>query len=367
MKVVDLDSHSEPRAQDYQIPPEYSHLRPRAFMDARGNRRLTFDNELLLLVHADDTGVADKAGKQRWNAARYDADVRYELVKEMGVDIQYISAGTVGDFNYADPGVGSAFWRSYNDFLHDRFVKAYPDTFIGVPQLPMQDIPLAIQELERCVKDLGMHTVVLPTNWNGIDLADPYWWNFYDKVQELGITGILIHVKSTSAHSHWVGKERLAALGGDGTTGRRILSHPFEYSTNIANMIFGGMMDSFPDFRFAFLEGGAEFAIVLKHRIEENVGQLGYLREKLAHPLEWYFDRLYFLVDDHLMAKNGRMLEYAIEELGADHLYIGSDLTHGDPQMETFNEVRELGNISDEVKEKILGGNANTLMSGKLF
>ncbi len=44
-------------------------------------------------------------------------------------------------------------------------------------------------------------------------------------------------------------------------------------------------MDVFPEFRFAFLEAGAEFAIVLKHRIEENLEQIGYLREMLAHPL----------------------------------------------------------------------------------
>jgi hypothetical protein len=120
-----------------------------------------------------------------------------------------------------------------------------------------------LPRLERWVNDLGVRSFITPTNWNGIDMADPYWWNFYDKVRELGIRGIIIHVESLSPNSRWVGKERLGVLGPDGTRGSRLLSHPFEYCTNIVNLIFGGMMDSFPEFRFAFLEEATQFAIVL--------------------------------------------------------------------------------------------------------
>ena len=68
-------------------------------------------------------------------------------------------------------------------------------------------LPEAIKELERCVKDLGMRAFLMPTNWNGIDMADPYWWNFWDRVRELGITGIIVHIGSLAGP--WVGKERL--------------------------------------------------------------------------------------------------------------------------------------------------------------
>ena len=30
MMVIDLDSHSRPRREDYVIEPEYEHLRPRS-------------------------------------------------------------------------------------------------------------------------------------------------------------------------------------------------------------------------------------------------------------------------------------------------------------------------------------------------
>src|SRR5215467_14170119 len=175
----------------------------------------------------------------------------------------FVSHRAVGMFSYIEPKAGAAFIRASNNFIHKTFMKPYPRMFTGAPQLPLQDIPEAMKELERCVKELGMLTFLMPTNWNGIDIADPHWWNFYDKVRELGIKGIIVHIGSFAGP--WVGQERLSVLGPDGTAGRRIVSQPFEYCTNMINLMFGGLMDSFPEFNFAFLEAGAEFAVNFKH------------------------------------------------------------------------------------------------------
>jgi len=125
-------------------------------------------------------------------------------------------------------------------------------------------------------------------------------------------------------------------------------------------------MDVFPEFRFAFLEAGAEFAIVLKHRIEENLEQIGYLREMLAHPLEWHFSRFYFLVDDVLLEADGKRLGYAIDELGPDCLFFGSDYPHADGHLDTCAKVKGLSWLDERVKEKIFGKNVETLMGGAL-
>src|ERR1043166_9390677 len=233
MLVIDLDSHSRPRREDYVIPAEYEHLRPRAFTDSRGNIRRIFDNKIVSVLTAGEREVSNREGKSAWHAAEYDADVRYEQVKEAGIDYQFVSAGTVGMFSYIDADPGSAFIRASNNFIYDNFMKRYPKTFTGAPQLPLQDTRAAMKELERCVKDLGMHTFMMPTNWNGIDLADPHWWNLYDRARDLGVRGVIVHIGSFAGP--FVGKERVAILGSDGTAGRRILSQPFEYCTNIVN------------------------------------------------------------------------------------------------------------------------------------
>jgi len=363
LKVIDIDSHSRPRTQDYVIEPEYVHLRPKVYTDAKGNRREVFNNKVMTVRTKGELDIAAKEGKTDWGLAGFDAEVRYRHVKEAGIDFQFVSAGSVGEFSYIDGKIGAAFCRSSNNFIYETFMKPYPDKFTGLPQLPLQDIPEAMKELERCVTDLGMRVFLMPTNWNGIDMSDPYWWNFWDKVRELGITGIILHIGSL--RGPWVGKERLEVLGPDGTTGRRIISQPFEYCTNIINLIFGGMMDSFPEFRFAFLEAGAEFAVMLKHRIKENLEQIGYLRDLLSNPLEKYFDRFYFLVDDVLLEEDGKRLRYAIEELGVDHLFFGTDYPHLDGHLDTCTKVRELSWLNQEAKEKILGKNVEILLGNK--
>ena len=120
------------------------------------------------------------------------------------------------------------------------------------------------------------------------------------------------------------------------------------------------MMDNFPDFRFAFLEADAEFAIVHKHRIEDNLDNVPYLKDMLSHPLEWYFDRLYFLVEGEMFEHNAKRLRQAIDEFGEDHLFFGSDMPHTDglDNIAAVAEFKKMDGLSDKVKEKILGGNA---------
>jgi aminocarboxymuconate-semialdehyde decarboxylase len=364
MKVIDLDSHSRPRTEDYVVEPEYHHLRPRVYADAKGNRREVFNNKVVTVRTSGELAIAGKHGKANWRAANYDGHVRYDQVKAAGIDLQFVSAGTVGEFNYVDAKIGAAFCSSANNFIHKSFMKPYPKTFTGLPQLPLQDIPAAITELERCVKDLGMRAFLMPTNWNEIDMSDPYWWNFWDRVRELGIRGIIVHIGSLAGP--WVGKERLGILGPDGTTGRRIISQPFEYCTNIINLIFGGMMDSFPEFKFAFLEAGAEFAIMLKHRMRENLEQISYLADMLTRPLDEYFRRFYFLVDDVLLEESGKRLRYALEEIGEDNLFFGTDYPHTDGHLDTCNKIADLSWLNLQAKEKILGGNVQNLIGDEL-
>jgi aminocarboxymuconate-semialdehyde decarboxylase len=364
MKIIDLDSHSRPRTTDYLVEPEYSHLIPRTYADPKGNRREVFNNKIVSVRTSGELAIAGEHGKTEWRAANYDGSVRYRQVSEAGIDFQFVSAGTVGEFSYVEPKVGAAFCRATNNFIHKSFMTPYPKMFTGLPQLPLQDIKEAIRELERCVQELGMRAFLMPTNWNGIDMSDPYWWNFWDRVRELGIRGIIVHIGSLAGP--WVGKERLGVLGPDGTTGRRIISQPFEYCTNIINLIFGGMMDSFPEFRFAFLEAGAEFAVMLKHRIQENLEQISYLADMLTRPLDDYFRRFYFLVDDVLLEDKGKRLRYVLEEIGEDNLFFGTDYPHTDGHLDVCSKINNLDWLSDEAKAKILGGNTQALIDGAL-
>lgn len=365
MQVIDLDSHSDPRTEDYEIEPEYSHLRPRMFLDAKGNRREVFNGRVIRNLPSDVLARADKRVHPDWRKARYDGALRYEHVKEAGIDLQFVSAGIVAMFNYMDAKAGAAYCRSANNWLYKTFVKPHPETFSALPQLPLQEIPEALKEIERCVKEFGVRSFLSPSNWNKIDMADPYWWSFWDKVRELGITSIIIH--RGGMISPFIGQERVKVLGGEASLGPRIINGPFEYTANMINLMFGGMMDAFPEFKFTFLEVGAEYYVPIKHRIQDAVGDIGYVRDMLSQPLEKYFERFHFVVDDTLLEDNGRRLRYVIDELGADQLVFGSDYPHTDSYALThmIQRIEGLGAISKDEKEKILGGNASRFLGEK--
>ena len=71
------------------------------------------------------------------------------------VSIQVLSTIPVL-FNYwAKPADGAETARFFNDHIAET-VSKNPKRFIGIGTLPMQDIDLAIREMERCVNDLKM-------------------------------------------------------------------------------------------------------------------------------------------------------------------------------------------------------------------
>jgi len=86
----------------------------------------------------------------------------------------------------------------------------------------------------------------------------------------------------------------------------------------------------------------------------------------LTAPVDKYFDRFYFVVDDLLPEEKGKRLARVVEELGGDQLFFGSDYPHDDGHLDTAARVKAADNISADTKQKILGGNVLKYMGGRL-
>ena len=56
--------------------------------------------------------------------------------------------------------------RFFNDHIADT-VSKNPKRFIGIGTVPLQDIDLAIKEMERCVTELKMPGLEIGSNING--------------------------------------------------------------------------------------------------------------------------------------------------------------------------------------------------------
>jgi 4-oxalmesaconate hydratase len=132
-------------------------------------------------------------------------------MRERGVDLTIFSPRAVGMDHHTGNEQTNVVWARYCNDLVDRACKLYPDHFVGVCQLP-QAAGVApgravIDELERCVNDLGFIGANLnpdPTGgrWSDPPLWDRAWWYpLYEKLVELDVPA-MIHV-SGSCNPHF--------------------------------------------------------------------------------------------------------------------------------------------------------------------
>jgi aminocarboxymuconate-semialdehyde decarboxylase len=84
----------------------------------------------------------------------------------------------------------------------------------------LQDIDLAIAEMERCVKELKMPGLEIGSNINGINLSDPRFFPFYEAAEKLGCS-LFVHpwemmgegrCKNTGCPGLWVCLQKHPAL-----------------------------------------------------------------------------------------------------------------------------------------------------------
>lgn len=162
------------------------------------------------------------------------------------VDIQVLSTIPVL-FNYwAKPAEGLETSRFFNDHICS-CVTNHPDKFIGLGTVPLQDIDMAIKEMERCVKELKMSGIEIGSNINQLNLSDEKFDPFWEAAQELNCS-IFIHPWEMMGENEMM-KYWLPWLVG----------MPAETARAICSLIFGGVMEKYPNLKFAFAHGGGSF------------------------------------------------------------------------------------------------------------
>jgi aminocarboxymuconate-semialdehyde decarboxylase len=115
-------------------------------------------------------------------------EVRLKDMDRMGIDIQAVSPAPNQTYYWTDPGLGAELARKVNEGIAG-IVAKWPDRFVGLGTVPLQDPDLAVSELNYCVKKLGLRGVEINPSVNGMDLSDGRLAleKFFAKVQELDV------------------------------------------------------------------------------------------------------------------------------------------------------------------------------------
>ncbi len=269
----------------------------------------------------------------------WDPRVRMEECDAFNVHVQVISTVPVMFSYWAKPHDTLALSEFLNDHIAG-IVHAHPRRFVGLGTLPMQDVDLAVKELERC-KRIGLVGVQIGTHVEGLNLGEPRLLPIFQACEELDMA-VFVHPWDM------VGKERMEKYWLPWLVGM-----PVETTLAIASMIFSGLFEKVPQLRVAFAHGGGSFPATIgriQHgfevrpdlcAVDNNVAPSSYLGR-------FWLDSL---VHDPVM------LQHLVNVCGANRISLGSDYPFPLGELQPGELIRSMP-WDDAQKEMLLSGSA---------
>lgn len=233
---------------------------------------------------------------------------RLKDMDETRVDVQVLSTIPVL-FNYwAKPTDGYETSRFFNDHIAETVAKD-PHRFIGLGTVPMQNMSLALREMERCINELKFPGIQIGSNVNGQNLSEQEFRPFFAAAEKMGCA-IFVHpwemMGEKQMDKYWL---------------PWLVGMPAETSRAICSFIFGGIFEQYPKLRVAFAHGGGAFPFTLG-RIEHGFKVRPDLVavDNQVSPLK-YLGK--FWVDS--LVHDKKALTYLIDVMGEDNICLGSD------------------------------------------
>jgi aminocarboxymuconate-semialdehyde decarboxylase len=272
-----------------------------------------------------------------------DPQVRLRDMDRMGVDVQAISIAPPQYYYWAEPHLGAEAARIENDRLAE-LVGQYPDRFVGLGTLPLQDVDLALHELERVVA-LGFPGLEICSSVNGLDFDDPRFVPFFEKVVEHDLL-LVVH---PNGFSHG---ERLADHYLINTVGM-----PLDSTLFVSRMIFGGVLERFAELKICVVHGGG-YVPFYPARFDHAWEVREDVRRFTPRPPSSYLAQLHF----DTMVFDPEDLGYLIRRWGADRVLLGTDYPYDMGEDDPVALVSKVDGLDDDARALILGGNAERLL-----
>ncbi len=270
----------------------------------------------------------------------WDPDLRVSEYRQFGVDVQVISTVPVLFSYWAKAPQALELHQHLNDHTAG-LLRSHPKHYAGIGTVPLQSPRLAIEEMERCVEQLGLQGVQIGSHVNQWNLDAPELFEFFEAAQDLG-AAVLVHpwdmMGGDSMPKYWL---------------PWLVGMPAEQTRAACCLIFGGVLERLPELRVAFAHGGGSFPYTIG-RIEHGFRMRPDLvaTDNHRNPRE-YFGRIYFDSCVH----DPKALEYLIDVAGVESVMLGTDYPFPLGEQHPGSGIDALG-LPEAQRQRLYSGTA---------
>ena len=270
----------------------------------------------------------------------WNQNVRMQEFDNTDVDIQVLSTLPVLFSYWADDNECLKLSIFLNNHLAD-ITNSYPNHFLGLGTIPMQNTDYAIKEMDRCINDLKLSGIILGSNINGENLSEGKFIPVFEHAEKLGCS-IFIHpwemMGQTSMEKYWL---------------PWLLGMPAETSRAICSIIFGGVLEKYPDLKIAFAHGGGTFPFTIGridhgYKVRPDLCAIDNAKLPSSYLKHFYVDSL---VHDE------KSMSFLLDKMGPEQIALGSDYPFPLGEFHPGKLIEEM-DLSNSVKQRILAGTA---------
>jgi aminocarboxymuconate-semialdehyde decarboxylase len=271
-----------------------------------------------------------------------DLDARFAAMQAQGVDVHVLSLSAPMAY-WADGKTAQRISETYNDALADAHQR-HPTRLFGLATLPMNEPAAAAREVERAASLPGVRGFYIGTQIRAKDLSDPGFIPVFERIAASGLPVFLHPVEV-------IGEER---LGAHYLT--NLLGNPFESAIAAAHLIFGGVLDRFPELVVCLPHAGGAFPWLVGrlNRGWQVRGDLKHIKQApVSYLRRFYYDTIGYSDD---------VLEYLVRVIGADRVMMGSDYCFPIAYEQPVKIVSDHPVLNAGAKHAIIEGNARALL-----
>lgn len=274
-----------------------------------------------------------------------DLDARLPEMAASDVEKQVLSTWTDLAGDNLPAAEGARWARLQNETLADD-IRAHPERFIGMATLPMQDVSLAITELEFVVDKLGMRSIELGTNINGRDLDHEDFRPLWRRIRDLDVF-VLLHPPMRP-----IGLERT----GDYFL-NNLISYPVDTTIAAARLLFSGVFEQLPGLKICLAHSGG-FLPYQIGRMERGFDAHPACKISLTTPPSQLLNA--FIYDS--LTHNDAALSFLLEVVGPDRVVYGSDYPFEMLDPRGPDRISSLTGLDQTQRANVLGGNMRNLL-----